>query len=472
MNSKLANKDTLDFLGTQAQYLLVKSIIENKTLFLQVVNYLNPAVFTEEPLQGIVKIAKAEYDSKGSILGWRDIEYRLKEKLKTADEMEAYKRAFLKLKSEDTDGIITATEVGINHLKTLELRRILNNAREVIKDGGYTENRAEHIIEEIQAIDRIDTNEDVLTPEAFFELVVNSEKSPSTKTGFPALDKVMNGGLPKGNVGLIIAGTGVGKTTFGSALAMRSALAGNRVIHIFFEDNVSEIGQKYYATLTGRWTAEYNTTDPEKKEELRKEIMENDKFRSALARIMPKRMRNGEDRVEDVINFIRHKIAEGQKPDVVILDYMSCLKLSSDKRFATDKEFELLEKAMKKLECFAHDEGIAIWVEQQTNRNGQRSDTKSDRIGNVQGSFRMTQPAAFILYLERSDIDKWNRANVYMDKCRGCEPCEWTNILFNNGNCQIDFNDMDDNLPSTGEYNSAMAAADSEFKTTITDIMQ
>ena len=466
MISKLANKDTLDFLGANAQYLLVKSLIENKTLFIQVSTYLNPAVFTEEPLGSIIKLVKDEYDKNGLVLGWRDIEYRLKEKIKTEDDMSMFRKAIIRLKEDAPDGQITATEVGVNHLKTLEMKRILKNALEVLKDGGYTEDRAVRVVEQVEAIDRVSTNEDELDPDGLFEMVLGAASTEKVPTGYKALDIAMNGGLPKGNLALVIAGTGVGKTTFGSALAMRAALAGSKVVHMFFEDTVPEIGRKYYATLTGRWTNEYECTDPEKKEELRKEIMENPEYRAALARMTPKRMRNGEDRVDDVINFIRHKIAMGQKPDMIILDYMSCLKLTSDRRDAVNKEYELLEKAMKRLECFAQDEGIAIWVEQQTNRDANKADTKNDRLGNIQGSFRMTQPAAFTFYLERSDMDKTNRANLYMDKCRGCVPKEWTNFRFNNGNCQIDFNDMNDGV-SWETNNSIERQADEQFKTDI-----
>ena len=447
MISKLANKDTLDFLGENAQYGLVKSLIEDRQMFISVSPYLNPNVFTIEPLKEIVSLTKDEYDTKGRVLGWKDIEYKLKEKLRTDEEMSSFKNAIGRL-TKDIDGQPTATEVGINHLKTLELKRILKNCLETLKDGGYNIERAQRVVEQVEAIERATTNEDELSPEALFELVVSQKTNERVSTGIQELDDAMNGGLPKGNIALVIAGTGVGKTTFGSIMVMKSALAGNRVLHIFFEDTTAEIGRKYYSTLTGRYTKEYEDLSGERKDELTKEIMGVPQYREALGRIKPKRMRNGEDRVEDIINYVRKQIAMGWKPDMIVIDYMSCLKLTSDQRVAVSKEYELLEKAMKRLECFAQDENIAIWVEQQTNRDGVKSDTKNDRIGNVQGSFRLTQPASFIFYLERSNVDKVNRANLFMDKSRGCPMVEWTNFKLNNGNCQMDLLDMDDALAS------------------------
>ena len=101
-------------------------------------------------------------------------------------------------------------------------------------------------------------------------------------------------------------------------------------------------------------------------------------------------------------------------------------------------EFQALERSMKRIESFAQEDDIAIWVAQQTNRDAFKEETsKNNRIGNVQGSFRITQPASFILYLNRNSDEK-NRANLYLDKCRGCEPKSWENIYLNNGNMEID----------------------------------
>ena len=86
---------------------------------------------------------------------------------------------------------------------------------------------------------------------------------------------------------------------------------------------------------------------------------------------------------------------------------------------------------------------LAIWAEQQTNRDAFKADTANNRIGNVQGSFRITQPCSFILYLSRASDESgsYNRANLYLDKCRGCQPKSWENIYLNNGTCQINLSD-------------------------------
>lgn len=448
MKTKLTDKETLAYLGTNAQYSIVKSLVEDTTLFKQTAEYLNPYAFTEKPLSVIIKLMTDAYNQNGVTLNYRELGYKLKDKAKDDAEYESFRKAIMTLQDEKTDnGRAVATEIGIRHLKTLEMQRVLSNGLINLKNGGYTEDKMNSTVSQLQDIEKIKVAEDSLTAEELFDMVLSSTAAERVPTGIDAIDKAMNGGLPKGSLGLIIAGTGVGKTTFGSIMTIRMALAGKRVAHIFFEDKLPQIGAKYYAHLTGRWTIEYQNATEEKKKVLAREIMGNKEYREALNRIKPKRMRNGEDRIEDIINHIRHLITSGFKPDAVIIDYLSCVKLTSNQDLAANKEWELLEKGMKKLECFAQDEDIAIWVEQQTNRNGCQALTKNDRIGNVQGSFRVTQPASFIFYLERSDTDKANLANLYMDKCRECEPTAWLDFAMNNGNCQID---MTEDQPSCG----------------------
>ena len=70
----------------------------------------------------------------------------------------------------------------------------------------------------------------------------------------------------------------------------------------------------------------------------------------------------------------------------------------------------------------------------------------------------MTQPASFILYLNRPRGTKdYSTANLYLDKCRGCEPKSWEGIKLDNGTCQIDLsetirNDEDLEYDMNNEY--------------------
>lgn len=152
------------------------------------------------------------------------------------------------------------------------------------------------------------------------------------------------------------------------------------------------------------------------------------------------RLRNGETTPDMIRGEITKQINKGFKPDVVFIDYFSCLKKTSNDNYNLNNECQAGERAMKKLSQMSQDFDIFIWVAEQTNRNGVKLSTAYDRLANVQGSFRITQPPVYCFYLDR--VGKaMNKADLYLDKARECGIKEWTDITMNNGNLQIDMSD-------------------------------
>lgn len=439
MITKKIDKNSLNYLGDEAQMKLVKSLIEDKELFANVYPILNENQFTEPNLILIVTYLKTFYSQTMCVPSYKDIEMYLKSISKEQDKMNQLRSVFSRLKSDElNDGQKTATDVCIETLKRNEALRVIKNGIRCIEDNGYSNERIMRITEGLQNIERTSDNEELISAYDLIDTVFNSKASQRIPTGIKELDEQMKGGLPKKNIGLLIAGTGVGKTTMGSIICCNAAIAGYKVLHIFFEDTKEDIGRKYYSNITHRYTSEYVSI--EDREKYKGEILRDPNVAYALRNnLYPCRMNNGETTVEDIKTKVRKLVAvNGWKPDMIFIDYISCLRTSSDSRIQMTNEFQALERCMKRIESFAQEDDIAIWVAQQTNRDAFKEETsKNNRIGNVQGSFRITQPASFILYLNRNSDEK-NRANLYLDKCRGCEPKSWENIYLNNGNMEID----------------------------------
>ena len=439
MITKKIDKNSLNYLGDEAQMKLVKSLIEDKELFANVYPILNENQFTEPNLILIVTYLKTFYSQTMCVPSYKDIEMYLKSISKEQDKMNQLRSVFSRLKSDElNDGQKTATDVCIETLKRNEALRVIKNGVRCIEDNGYSTERIMRITEGLQNIERTSDNEELISAYDLIDTVFNSKASQRIPTGIKELDEQMKGGLPKKNIGLLIAGTGVGKTTMGSIICCNAAIAGYKVLHIFFEDTKEDIGRKYYSNITHRYTSEYVSI--EDREKYKGEILGDPNVAYALRNnLYPCRMNNGETTVEDIKTKVRKLVAvNGWKPDMIFIDYISCLRTSSDSRIQMTNEFQALERCMKRIESFAQEDDIAIWVAQQTNRDAFKEETsKNNRIGNVQGSFRITQPASFILYLNRNSDEK-NRANLYLDKCRGCEPKSWENIYLNNGNMEID----------------------------------
>jgi predicted ATP-dependent serine protease len=69
--------------------------------------------------------------------------------------------------------------------------------------------------------------------------------------GIPGIDRLLKGGLAKGEIGVILAPTGVGKTTILTKIANTAFNLGYNVLQIFFEDNPKIVQRKHFTLWTG-----------------------------------------------------------------------------------------------------------------------------------------------------------------------------------------------------------------------------
>lgn len=442
MAAKKSNEN-LGYLGDDTQYQIVKALIEDEKFFRQVYSILDQNAFTVVSLKKIVTLLKDIWKEKGIVPTYKEIEVVLSERAKDDVEVGTIKTAITQLKFDRLlEGLDTVKGVAFRFFAQQEFVSIFNRGLDDIRKNGYVEGKTIPKLQEMinnigkMAVSDDDKNESVID---LFDSIMSKSEDDRVKTGVRELDSAMNGGLPKKSVGLLIAKTGAGKTSLGTIFCAGASTAGHNVVQIFFEESKEEIGAKHFAYHTGRYTKEFNNKAD--KMAVWNELKQNPEVFDAMKNnIILKRMENGSTTVEDIRDYLKHLIASGFKPDMVFIDYFSCLQTSSDRRVMYSNESKAGEMAMKKIEQMAYDLDIAVWVAEQTNRTALKKESDFEKIGTVQGSYRITQPASFILFLERAeDREDYNSANLRMDKCRGCEPRKWNGIHLNNGNLQISF---------------------------------
>ena len=442
-------RDNLGNLGDAGEFPIAKAIFEDGDFFLKIINSLKPSAFTNKYLSNMIKIFVDRYNETGDLLDYKSMEILIKNVENNPSELKNYAETFKRLK----DGGITdeqlkvAKEVANSTFKKLECIRIITNFKSAIEKG-YSMEKLGNYIQQLQNVEKISDLDVPVNGDEMIEPTISQKVTERITTGIIELDNIFRGGFPKRSVSLLIAGTGVGKSTLGSILCCNAAQAGKKVLHVFFEDSKEEISQKYYAHMLNRNTFEFEgyEADTQKQKEIASELRKYSLNKGNFLKnnIRLRRMRNGDTTVEDIINEVRKlKVMEGFVTDFIFIDYFSCLRTTSNEVLRMQNEWQAMERTMKRIEEFANSENIAILVAQQTNRNGMDEDTANKRMANIQGSYRITQPASIILYLDRTGLEK-NRANLYIDKARGCNvngKTEYENILLDNGTCQIDLSD-------------------------------
>jgi KaiC/GvpD/RAD55 family RecA-like ATPase len=75
-----------------------------------------------------------------------------------------------------------------------------------------------------------------------------SQKFLTARSPVRLLEKGLHGGLGKGNLGLVLAGHGIGKTSFLVGVALDGLLRGGHVLHIAIDQTVAHT-RAHYDTL-------------------------------------------------------------------------------------------------------------------------------------------------------------------------------------------------------------------------------
>jgi hypothetical protein len=131
------------------------------------------------------------------------------------------------------------------------------------------------------------------------------------------LEKGLHGGLGVGNLGVVLAGHGVGKTAFLVGVALDELLRAGRVLHVCIDQPVAHV-RAHYDTVFEDLAA---TTHLENGAELHAEV---DRHRSI--RVYPPHAFTA-SKLRDAVKF---EIDAGAKPSLLILEGLDCQTLARD----------------------------------------------------------------------------------------------------------------------------------------------
>lgn len=174
-------------------------------------------------------------------------------------------------------------------------------------------------------------------------------------TMLPNLDRCMQGGLGVGELGVIIAPSGVGKSTTLTNFGYGAICYGFNVLHVTLELKEIDIALKYAARHTGQAIDNIVKHDPT--------------FYSmasanpiAANRLMLKYFSPGTATVANIRALLSFLRAQNFKPDLLIVDYIKKMKFDGESIGA-------LGRIADELITLGDDFGCGIWTAQQAQRN-------------------------------------------------------------------------------------------------------
>lgn len=438
------------FIDEPKQRIVAKGLIEDNKLFSQLHKLIVPNAFSELNVRIMMGEVMKYFDENNKVPSYDILDVLLMGKAKNDIEREEFKSLLNILKEDRTfSDLHGMKEHAIRFFKQQETIKLTNKMLQSI-EAGYDDNKLRSLLDEAKDI-LVPTDNDLgASPADYMDEIFNDEDAEKIPTGYFELDAVLGGGLQKGNVGLLAAHTGAGKTTFSTAMAVQAAIQGYNVLQIVFEESEKDIIKKQYACLTKDYVS--NMSRKRISEQTKNEVR---KWMPIISkRIVIKRLQNIKTTWEEVENYIFNLImVKNFNPDVIFIDYFDCLKHTTDMRLSP---VQAATRCIKKIDDFAKTHKYAIWVMQQTNRQGAQAATKGDVEGNIQGAFAVQQTTAVNMYLTKSEEEKTtNKASLTLKKNRqGCL-CTFESFYFNNGTLQIDM--------STATTSADVEMAISEF---------
>jgi replicative DNA helicase len=246
--------------------------------------------------------------------------------------------------------------------------------------------------------------------------------------GIPGIDRLLKGGLAKGEIGVILAPTGVGKSTILTKIANHAFNLGFNVLQIFFEDNPKVIQRKHYIL----WTKIHPDELSDKKEEVIKKVREIEETMNNTLDL--KKLPSDTRTMLQIKNEIRKMIADGNKIDMVVLDYIDCVV--PDKNLGDEWKSE--GSVMRGFEAMCHELDLVGWTATQGNRASISSEVvTTDQMG---GSIKKAQVGHVIISVAKTLQQKEMKlATIAITKSRiGDDGVVFENCKFDNAMIEID----------------------------------
>ena len=432
-------KDNLGYLGEIYQYKLAHEFMENHTFFEDLSPIIDQNMFTDPNLKTFVGVMKNYYEREGNVPRYEYMEIELRNISHSDKETETYLAVLDKVKNAPSDGVERTRELAE---KFFRQQNIVKTANEILKIAGKGDaDKFEACVNLLNDAMSKGVHNDY--GECLFDHInetLSDDYRTPIPTGIGKIDEILEGGLGRGELGVIIGPTSFGKTSLTTAMASHAAVNGHKVLQIVFEDRIKQIQRKHIGRITG--IEAKDLSKPGIVEQVKKtleEFKEKDKLQENL-RIV--KFPSGEKTARQIEKFIKKLINSGFKPELTIIDYFECLEHENDK--STSNEFEKEGKTMRRLEAMAGELDMAIWVPSQGTKDSINLELVTmDKIG---GSVKKAQIAHVIMSIARTveDISN-NKATIAILKNRAGKSGKVLNgVDFNNGTCRISTDSVDE----------------------------
>ena len=423
----MATSKNFEYLGNTFQLQLLNQIIVDKDFSHSILDVIENNYFENKYFKIITQMVKEYYLKYDHTPSFDTLEQITKSELQQEIASKIVMDTIKKIKDAPIDGVGFVQEKALKFCKQQELQKVMGKAQKII-DGGEFENydTLEEMVKTALQVGAKDTS--MLDVFSNLDQVLEDDYRHPIPMGIPGIDRLLKGGLAKGEIGVILAPTGVGKSTVLTKMANHAFNLGFNVLQIFFEDNPKVIQRKHF-TL---WTKVHPDDLSEKKDEVMKRVREIEE--SMPNKLIMKKLPSDTMTMLQIKNQIRKMVSDGIKVDMIILDYIDCVV--PDKNLGDEWKSE--GSVMRAFEAMCHEMNLVGWTATQGNRSSISSEVvTTDQMG---GSIKKAQVGHVIISVAKTLQQKEMKlATIAITKSRiGDDGVVFENCKFDNAMIEID----------------------------------
>lgn len=203
------NETNFGLLGSSFQKSLIKLLFVDTKFTVTIIDVIESKYFDGPYFKYIVENLKELYHQYGIVPSFDNVKEKIVNESDTDSDNNIHFDTLNDIVSHEIHNEEWVKDVTINFCKQQVLKRDLKKIQKIIEKGRFEEyNDIEGIIQEAL---RIGVNDENITDIFNFEEALKENSRVGLPTGIKGLDQALKGGLAKGELGIVIAPTGIGK---------------------------------------------------------------------------------------------------------------------------------------------------------------------------------------------------------------------------------------------------------------------
>ena len=392
--------DTLVKYGQSYQSKVVASLITDVKFLEQVTEITKPAFFESQANQWIIQEVQDYFNEFRAVPTMEVFKIKVgsvEDKALKQTVIEQLKNVYTQVGADD---LAYVKKEYLTFCKNQKVKDALLKSVDLLKAGNY-----DKIIDTMMAASKVGVESDLgLDYIENFESILEDVKRDSCSTGWDVIDELMDGGLGPGELGVVMAPSGIGKSWFLSKIACSALQNGLDVLHYTLELSESYVGQRYTTILTNVGTADQKI----RKDEIIRKI------KQVPGRVRIKYYPPQFASAKTIAAHVEKVRQIGFNPKLIIIDYADLLKSGNGNR---DGLYAELGGIYEELRGLSGETQIPIWTATQTNRAAIEHEViGADSVGD---SYKKVQTADFIMSVSRKTKDKLsNTGRIHIVKNR------------------------------------------------------